>query len=144
MIVLTIPGPPFSQKRHRVDMRGGFARAHDDKRNISWKGSAQVHMLRAMGDRQPFDEPIRVTIVAGFEMPKGRCLKRSLRPAEWNQSQKDVDNIAKAVLDAGNGIIYVDDRRVAELLVQKVTLEQGVAPSVRVTVEALGEMTVVS
>jgi len=29
------------------------------------------------------------------------------------------------------------------LLVQKVTLEQGVAPSVRVTVEALGEMTVV-
>ena len=31
----------------------------------------------------------------------------------------DVDNIAKAVLDALNGVIWVDDKQVVELTVKK-------------------------
>lgn len=49
----------------------------------------------------------------------------------------DVDNVAKVVLDAMNGVVYKDDCRVVRLLSVKEQCSAGVAPGVHVAVQAV-------
>jgi Holliday junction resolvase RusA-like endonuclease len=44
------------------------------------------------------------------------CLSGSERPAK----KPDIDNVAKAFLDAMNGTVYLDDTQVVELNIKKV------------------------
>lgn len=53
-------------------------------------------------------------------------------------NSKDVDNIAKAVLDSGNGICWIDDRQIAVLHICKLIGAQNEAPHVRVHASPIG------
>lgn len=150
MIQFTIPGDPFAQPRVRATNRGKFAGVYEPKSAKSWKGAAQVHMAAALAAvtgvtdgccvLDPATGPVCVRIVAYFSLAKSHHRKRTPVPAQWNQGAKDVDNIAKAVLDAGNGILWIDDRQVVTLLVKKITATQGEPGRVEVTVEAAREL----
>lgn len=81
--------------------------------------------------------PIEATIVAGYAIPKSATKsKRKLmldgimRPCK----KPDADNVAKAVLDALNGMAYEDDSQVIKLEVVKVYMEE---PEVQVTLREL-------
>lgn len=129
-ISFEIPGPPFSLKRARIGRHGKFARMFDPKENVSWKGAAAVHMLAARQAKglQPFAGPVNLTVVAYFPCPKSDERKRDPRPERWSMNQKDADNILKAVGDAGNGILWLDDRQVVNANVQKRIAAQGQPP----------------
>jgi Holliday junction resolvase RusA-like endonuclease len=87
---------------------------------------------------EPLEGPLSVSILAVFPCPKSEYLKRTPRPIRWHTKKNgDVDNIAKAVLDAGNSILWLDDSQVAMLHVGTVIAAQGDAPSVRVEVHTL-------
>lgn len=67
------------------------------------------------------DAPCKVTIKAFFDIPKSnskkkreQCLSGLIRPGK-----PDIDNIAKAVLDGMNGIVYSDDKCVYEVHLSK-------------------------
>lgn len=65
---------------------------------------------------------LKVTIYAVFTVPaKWTVEKKKLarRNEIAPESKPDCDNIAKAILDALNGIAYKDDSQVAELVVKK-------------------------
>ena len=133
-VVISIPGPPFALKRARHSRAGGFVRTYDPKENVSWKGSAGVFMRQAIG-HYIFPGPVRLTVTAKFPCPKTDERKRDPRPERWSMSQKDADNILKAVGDAGNGILWLDDRQVVEATVRKRIAAQGTAPETVVEVE---------
>lgn len=142
-IVAVIPGAPQAQQRMRATKRGDHAGVYEPEESRSWKGSAKVVMqaavFRATGDERaapPWDVdiPLHVEIVAIFECPRSEYRKRDPRPRRWALNSKDVDNIAKAVLDAGNGVLWLDDRQVSVLRVGKVIGSQGEAPAVMVRV----------
>ena len=66
------------------------------------------------------EEPLEVMIRANFKIPKsyskrqyGECVGKPY------QHKPDTDNIAKAVLDALNGLAYKDDTQVVKLKVEK-------------------------
>lgn len=66
--------------------------------------------------------PLRVEVTAYYMVPASCTRKRradmlsgKLRPLK----KPDADNVAKAVLDALNGVAYKDDAQVVELLVTK-------------------------
>lgn len=67
------------------------------------------------------ERPIEVSIIVRLAVPKSESISRqtlkiqSLRPTK----KPDIDNIAKVVLDALNGVAYVDDKQVVELRVSK-------------------------
>lgn len=82
--------------------------------------------------------PVRVEIDAVFSAPTGwRIAKKKEAHAGLIQPEckPDCDNIAKAVLDALNGIAYKDDSQVSELAIRKRYGEQA---HVSVRIENIG------
>jgi len=106
----------------------------------SWKGSAQVHMLAALqaaGAQAPaFGGPVEVSIVAVFACPKSAYRKREPLTRQPYVGPKDWDNIAKAVCDAANGIMYTDDRLIVRGVVECWVGAQDEAPYVELVVRA--------
>jgi Holliday junction resolvase RusA-like endonuclease len=61
----------------------------------------------------PLDGPLIVSIYAWIKKPKSSKLA-------YPTTKPDADNIAKAVLDALNGILWHDDKQVCQLTIHKV------------------------
>lgn len=83
--------------------------------------------------------PLNVSVRAIYDIPASYSKKKREAAArgEIKPSVKpDVDNIAKAILDALNGVAYYDDSGVIEL---KVSKEYGDSARVEVEIEILGE-----
>jgi Holliday junction resolvase RusA-like endonuclease len=64
------------------------------------------------------DEPLNVVIDAVFERPKSHLNKAGVKPTAPRLPRPDVDNLAKAVLDALQDVMG-DDTNVARLVVEK-------------------------
>jgi Holliday junction resolvase RusA-like endonuclease len=63
-------------------------------------------------------EPLNVVIDAVFERPKSHMTKTGVKPTAPRLPRPDVDNLAKAVLDALQDVMG-DDTNVARLVVEK-------------------------
>jgi Holliday junction resolvase RusA-like endonuclease len=73
---------------------------------------------------------VNVVIEAVFVRPKYHKTKRGVKVTAPEIPRQDVDNVAKAVLDALNGVAWVDDTQVARLVIEKSYGDEG-----RTTVE---------
>ncbi len=142
---IRIPGDPVAQGRGRAYYNRHLGRAMvvDPAKSRSWKGAAQVHYQEAMaraGATPPLlpEGPVALDVVAVFTCPKSapKRLSGSRRP---KSGRPDPDNIAKAAMDAANGILWGDDAQVAQLRVWKLIGAAGEAPFVEVTVRAMAE-----
>jgi Holliday junction resolvase RusA-like endonuclease len=142
-IEIRLEGEPHAQQRHRARRVGSVGiRTYDNPRSADWKKRARLEMLSQLpidGPKPVFRSgvPLRVMITAHFECPKGERRKRQPRLFRWHTKKSDADNIAKAVLDAANGILWHDDAQIAQLLVTKMVAAQDTAPCVLVDVREL-------
>ena len=85
-----IAGPPVSQQARNPDLRE------------QWKERLQDAARQGWDAAPPVAEPVSVAITYFFD-----------------HAQLDVDNIPKPILDALQGIVYVDDAQVFDLLCRK-------------------------
>jgi Holliday junction resolvase RusA-like endonuclease len=68
----------------------------------------------------PTDEaPLTVILDLVFARPASHLTKKGLRKGAPLLPRYDVDNCAKAALDALNGVAWADDSQVARLVVEK-------------------------
>lgn len=137
VVAVSIPGVPVAQGRGRAVRFGNSVRVIDPSKSRSWKGAAQVFMLQARqaaGMHAPHTEPLRLVIDAYWPRPKSTP-KRAPAGAIPRPSRPDADNVAKAVMDAGNGILWADDSLVVDLVVRKWVHAAGGEPRVEVTAE---------
>lgn len=140
MLIIRIPGPPVAQGRPRAFQRGGKVRMYDPAKSRAWKALAQVHYQAARKRPAPlFRGPLAVTVQAFFPRPKdwSASSREEGRSTAHKLTRPDCDNIAKAALDAGNGVLWADDAQVAELIVRKWVCYSGQEPFVEVTVREL-------
>ena len=79
--------------------------------------------------------PVAVTIDVMRELPGSRPKRVSAEP---DTVRPDVDNIAKGVMDALNGVAYEDDSQVVSLSVLKCDRTRN-PTRMRVTVSEIGE-----
>ena len=80
-------------------------------------------------------EPFKATIVAIFKPPVSTSQKKLKELIGKPYMKKpDIDNIAKAILDSLNGLVYKDDNQVTELIIRK---EYGLENKVLVELEEL-------
>lgn len=113
MIEVRIPGKPFGKKRHRVGTVGGKARAFNPAENRSFEQT--VAALAQPLFPAPIEGPVKLRIVAIFEIPKSWSKKRQAAALDTHHIQKpDADNILKAVKDGLNRVAWPDDCRVAD------------------------------
>ena len=117
-ITFSVPGDPVPQPRPRVSTRGGFARAYVPAQHPVHAYRAAIAGAADEAGLVAQDEPISVVIDAVFVRPKSHLLKRGVKPDAPKLPRPDVDNIAKAVLDALQDVIG-DDTCVARLVVEK-------------------------
>ncbi len=117
-ITFSIPGEPVPQPRPRVSTRGGFARAYvPAKHPVHAYRQSLAAAARAAG-LSDTGEPLSVVIDAVFARPKSHLRKSGVKPDAPKLPRPDVDNIAKAVLDALQDVVG-DDTCVARLVVEK-------------------------
>ena len=147
---IVIPGTPVAQGRPKAARTaGGHVQVYDPKKSRNWKATAQVHMIKGreleLGTYDPFEEPCDTQVlfpsgplelrIVAYWPPVNPPLKRNPRPCSWRAKRPDADNVAKAVMDAGDGILWTDDSQVARLLVEKFHAAQGEGARVEIEVE---------
>lgn len=114
-----VPGKTRGQGRPRFSRSG---HAYKDKRDIEWEDHIRECFLdeypQEMGATLFGDVPVKVHITLFPALPKSTP-KKVLKD---NKCQKpDLDNCAKAVMDALNGYAYEDDCQVSSLSVERLT-----------------------
>lgn len=128
-ITFTIPGKPFGKQRPRATRQG---RVYTPKETVSFERT--VGQIAAMKFKEPLTGPVRVSIWATFETPKSWSKKKTASLINRPHTQRpDLDNCAKAILDALNRIAWADDGQVSEIHVRK---HWGPSAQTVVTVEA--------
>ena len=104
---------PVGQPRHRISTHGKHARMYLPTKHPvhAFKRAIQAEF----GKRLPFHEAVEVVVNAWFPRPKSKTWKTRPMPSYRHIKKPDADNVLKAVLDALNGLAWVDDAQVFEL-----------------------------
>ena len=134
-IAFVIPGEPQGKGRARIGKVGAYARMFTPAKTVAYEGLIALAGQQAMAGADPIPGPVAVEIDAVHTIPASWSRKRRAEAAGNPAGCKpDIDNIAKAVADGANGVIWVDDKQIARLTVTKV---YGERPEVRVRVAVL-------
>ena len=118
-IAFSVPGDPVPQPRPRVSTVGGFGRAYVPKTHAVHAYRQAVALAAKAAGCEPGGEPVNVVIDFVFARPKSHLRKAGLRKGAPVLPRCDLDNMAKAVLDALNGVAWVDDSQVSRLVIEK-------------------------
>lgn len=95
-----IPGDPIPKGRPRVALRGGRAMAYTPRRTELWEATAATLIRAQRGPLPPLAGPVKLTVEAVARRPK-RLRRRADDPFRvWRPTRPDIDNVAKAVMDA--------------------------------------------
>lgn len=125
MIAFSVDGVPKPQPRPRAFARHGRARVYDPATAEGWKSSVA---MAAAGHRPltPLAGLIEVDLI--FRLPRPKAHYHTGRRAGvlrdgaplWHSGKPDLDNLAKAVIDALTEIgFWGDDGQIARLTVEK-------------------------
>jgi Holliday junction resolvase RusA-like endonuclease len=135
VIAFSINVEPRGKGRPRLSTRGGFARAYTDPKTRAYEAAIRTVAVVAMAGREPLRRPL--SVVLRFRLSVPPSTSKRLRAAilsgdETYLGRIDVDNAAKAVLDALNGVCWVDDRQIVGLVSMK---EPHAQPGIDVWIE---------
>lgn len=124
IIKFTIEGKPEPQGRPRAVRMGAGVRMYDPpkskvfKQAVSMKGRA--YMSRS--HLEAYTGALSVELDFYFIPPKSytkKRLKSIIDKEELYVKKPDLDNLAKGVLDALNGICFEDDAQIVEMTLRK-------------------------
>ena len=118
MIQFKIKGEIKTKQRPRATIIGGHARVYSSKDTIMYENYIKSEFQRQC----PYylgNEPLKATIIAYF-LPSNELAKFGDEVKYVAcMKNKDLDNIAKTILDALNGLAYEDDKQIIELHTEK-------------------------
>lgn len=118
-IHITVPGEPIARPRQRVGVLHGHARTFTDTKHPVHAYKAAIRLAWQASGGLLSDGPVVMRIDAVFPRPKAKVWKTKLMPSYPHTSKPDFDNVAKAVLDALNGLGFRDDSQVYQCTVTK-------------------------
>ena len=117
MLTFYVNGQPVAQPRHRIASRGRFSTAYIPRSHAihAWKWAVE-EAAREQAERVGWvpvkGEPLSVVMQFYFRQSRSNKTRHHVQ-------RPDLDNLAKAVLDALHGIVFLDDACVVGLRLQK-------------------------
>lgn len=127
-LVFSLAGDPRGKGRPRTSVRGGFARVYTDAATRKYEASVRAVAVGVMAGRAPMDGALSVSLRFRLAPPKSMT-KRERASVLAGESaylgRIDLDNAAKAVLDAMNAVAFHDDRQIVRLFLTKGAAEQA-------------------
>jgi len=137
MIYFTVPGTPTAKGRPKIGRVAGHARMFTPDKTVKYESTVALFARQAMGDRNLFDGPVALDLVLHMPIPSSWSAKKkfaALKAEIIPETKPDCSNVLKAVEDAMNGIVYLDDKQISDLTVKK---RYGERPGVDVVVREL-------
>ena len=120
---IVIYGGPIPQGRPRFTKTG---HTYDPERSRNYKQLVRfwvTQYLKKIDGWKPFENPLCVDLTFFLGIPSSWAKKKrvgasqgQIRPIARNG---DIDNMVKAVLDANNGLLWVDDCIITDLSARK-------------------------
>lgn len=135
-IRILIPGKPVAKGRPRAARTKNGVRLYTPEKTASYEGLVAMLAHEAMNGRDPLEGPCSARIQVTLAPPASASKKvrdLMLAGAILPVTKPDLDNLAKSLFDAMNGIVFVDDRQVCDFSINK---HYGATPMVVVTVSA--------
>jgi len=141
-IAFSVPGLPVAQPRQRtrVVATGGrvFATNYTPKDAPVQSFKAAIRLAAsAVYHGAPLTGPLAMTLYCFFPRSKSITWKNKPMPRIPKQGKPDVSNILKAVEDALNGLLYVDDAQLVRVVVEKWIAAGDEQPRCEISVEAI-------
>ncbi len=130
-----IPGQPVGKGRPRIGRVAWHARMITPEKTVSYESTVALFAAQAMAGRPLLTGPVNLQMRVDFAIPASWSMKKQ-RAAEAGQIlpavKPDADNVAKAICDAINGVVWKDDVQVVDLTVRK---RYSMVPGVAVRIE---------
>lgn len=140
MIKFEIKGTPVAKGRPRLGKFGTYT----PEKTKNYEELVKYTFKNKYPNFEPFKGELKAKLEFVFEVPKSYSKKKreALLPIEGIEHsgagythKPDCDNLAKAVLDALNGLAYIDDSQITCLLAFK---EYGYEAKAIVEIEEIG------
>lgn len=130
MIHLTLEIEPVAWGRVK---RGAYGQAYVPPKTARFKHEVALLLRKLLGPTTPRRGPIRLTLK--FIIPTPKRPKRM-----YPTTRPDLDNYTKALKDAANGILWIDDSQVVQYGegMGKYYDMSGGKPRIEIKVEELG------
>jgi len=122
IVKFTVPGAVVGKGRPRFAKRGAFVSTYTPEKTANYENLVKLAAHRAMDGQEPYAIAVRCTIDVSV-MPALSWSKKkrieALSGVSRPTSKPDLDNVAKGILDAMNGVVFKDDCQVVELVLRK-------------------------
>lgn len=121
-ILLIIEGEPVGKGRPKASSRGGFVRMYTPEKTRSYEELVAIEGRKAMAKLPPFDGPVLLELRMVFGVPASwsKAKRAAAMAGEMVPTRiPDIDNCAKAICDALNAIVWVDDAQVTDIVARK-------------------------
>lgn len=131
-----VPGAPIGKERPRAARRGAGVVMFTPEKTAGYEALVAATASNAMrAEAAPLlTGPLEAALEMRIPIPASwsRAHKAAaLAGAELPTSKPDIDNVAKAILDACNGVVFRDDAQVVMLVATKAFSDE---PGVRVVI----------
>lgn len=123
MVEFFVDGKPQGKGRAKYSARGSFVRAYTPAKTRTYEQHIKECAQNALGcPTNEFMGEVRMIVVSYFEPPKTASKKKKalmIGKLIPYLKKPDLDNIAKSVCDALNGVLYEDDSQIVSLHISK-------------------------
>ncbi|TDV39548.1 Holliday junction resolvase RusA-like endonuclease [Paraburkholderia caballeronis] len=121
-VEFVVPGNPVAKGRPKFARRGAHVTTYTPEKTERYENLVKLAARDAMCSAEPYPGPIRLIVNIGVAIPASWSMKRQAAAAAGDigaTKKPDADNVVKALKDAMNGVVYVDDGQVVDLWVSK-------------------------
>jgi Holliday junction resolvase RusA-like endonuclease len=130
----TVAGAPVPKGRPRASATPAGIRMHTPKKTATYERKVKGTAIVAMAGSKPFARPISLNVAIVVPIPASWSKKRQTLAkigVICATKKPDADNVLKAIKDAMNGVVYLDDAQVVAITMSK---QYGVEPRADVEV----------
>lgn len=134
-----VPGKPQGKGRPRAVARGKFVRMYTPEKTVNYESIVALAASQAMAGRAPIEGPVSVVVFMLHPIPTSWSKRKKADALECRvlpTVKCDADNCLKALFDAMNQVVWVDDVQVVGI---SLTKRYSVVPGVRVAVSPVEE-----
>lgn len=114
-VSFVIHGEPRGKGRPRIGVVRGHARAFTDQKTRDYEDQVRAAAQAVMANQDQLEGAVWVRINVFMRIPASASKKKqaamrdgAIRPCKT----PDLDNVAKAILDGINGVVFKDDKQV--------------------------------
>ena len=131
MVHFILPGQPIGKPK-LFNRATGFG--YNDKQTINYMHALGTMAKAAMGRRRPFEDAVRIEVLAIYEIPASWPRYKRADAAVGSvlpTGPPDCDNVLKTLGDACKGIVWRDDALITDIIIRK---RYGARPALDVVV----------